>query len=155
MSIHGILRPENLCQIAFLVPDIQAAAAQWARLLGQDPPTPIETAGYDQAHTLYRGQPSNARARLAFFTQGPLAIELIQPIDDTPSVWREGLTSTSPSIHHLAFRVSDMDQALQAFKNLGCPVIQQGDFPGGCYAYIDTRPLLGILIELLATSRGR
>ena len=32
----------------------------------------------------------------------------------------------------------------------GMPAVQRGDYTGGCYAYIDSAPQLGVILELLA-----
>ena len=29
------------------------------------------------------------------------------------------------------------------------PLVQKGDFKGGCYAYLDSAPQLGVMLELL------
>ena len=37
----------------------------------------------------YRGQPSDARISIALAQDGPMQIELIQPLDDAPSMYRD------------------------------------------------------------------
>ncbi len=146
-----ILDPRKLCQIALVVPDIQAAAERYAAIFGQAVPVPQETGGPEATHIDYRGQSTGARAKLAFFQAGDgLSIELIEPLG-LPSVWKEGLDETGQAVHHIAFRTADMEGTLKRLAEQGCPTVQRGDFKGGCYAYVDTRPLLGVMVELLAS----
>ena len=98
--------PETLCQVGFIVKDIEASAQRYAELFGMQPRPMIRHLGYGRAKTTVNGQPSEATARLAFFEIGQLTIELIQP-DDKPSVWRDFLDKHGEGVHHIAFRVDD------------------------------------------------
>ena len=141
----------DLRQIAFVVKDIEVAAKRFAALFGAKVPNVITTDPVEQAHTVYRGKPTPARAKLAFFRFGSMAIELIEPIGG-PSTWREALEKNGEGIHHIAFHVADMKQALAALNKLGFETIQTGDFTGGFYAYVDTTPALCTVVELLASA---
>jgi methylmalonyl-CoA/ethylmalonyl-CoA epimerase len=142
------IQPTRICQIAIVVKDIHAAAVHYAALMGVPAPIPRETATADKSHIRYRGQTTSARAKLAFIEAGQVTLELIEPIG-APSVWQEVLEQQGPCVHHLAYRVDDMPAAVAEFEKQGCPCVQSGDFVGGCYAYIDTRPQLGVMTELL------
>jgi hypothetical protein len=77
----GILKHELFCQVAVIVADIEAASAAWAGLLGVPVPAWSLTDSEDQAHTRYNGEPSMARAKLAFFDLTPqVRLELIEPV---------------------------------------------------------------------------
>ena len=89
-----VLNPEMLCQVGFVVHDVEATARKYAEAFGFPVPTIIETPGYDKAKTIVEGQPSEATTKLAFFQTGQLVVELIEP-DKTPSVWRDYLDSTA------------------------------------------------------------
>jgi 4-hydroxyphenylpyruvate dioxygenase-like putative hemolysin len=73
-------------------------------VLGLPRPDVIVTDDYEQARTVYRGQPSPARAKLAFFDMGQVKIELIEPIGDL-SAWKETLNAKGEGIHHIAFQI--------------------------------------------------
>ena len=77
----------TVCQIGFIVRDIEASIAAYADLLGVEPPGWSLTDPEETAHTRYHGQPSTARAKLAFFDLGSLSLELIEPVG-APSTWR-------------------------------------------------------------------
>ena len=144
-----VLRPETICQVGFVVHDIEASARRYAELFGLEPRR-IETPGYAKAKTTVNGQPSEATAKLAFFQMGQLTIELIQP-DDKPSIWRDHLDKHGEGIHHIAFRVDDTKKTEQAFAGLGIKTGQQGLYAdaSGMYTYLDSGPHLGVMIELL------
>jgi 4-hydroxyphenylpyruvate dioxygenase-like putative hemolysin len=135
-------------QVAFVVKDIEASSRQFANALGMKPPNVITTDPVGKAHTVYRGRSTPARAKLAFFSFGSIAIELIEPIGG-PSTWKEALDKNGEGIHHIAFRVENMDTALAALGKKGFETIQTGDFTGGSYAYVDTTPALKTVVELL------
>ncbi|AEJ61968.1 lactoylglutathione lyase-like lyase [Spirochaeta thermophila DSM 6578] len=138
----------EIAQVAFIVRDIEKSARAWAALLGVDPPEPVITGPQEEAHTLYRGSPTPARARLAFIPAGQVTVELIEP-DEHPSIWREFLDEGGEGLHHLGVYVKDLPQRARRIEALGFPLVQQGDYPGGRYAYMDTRSLLGVMLELL------
>ncbi len=150
MQESNPLGTHSVCQVALVVDDITAYAARYARLLGLPMPEIRETATAEQTGIRYRGEPTDARAKLAFFQAGPqLAIELIEPIGG-PSIWREHLDAHGPGVHHIAFRVPDMDQAVANLSDEDMMVAQSGHFKGGRYAYIDSVTQLGVMLELLA-----
>jgi hypothetical protein len=141
-------------QIGLIVHNIDEAVEAWSRLLGIPRPDIIVTDPLDVAHTEYQGQPTSARARLAFFDLGQVTLELIQPIDG-PSTWKDQLDNHGQSLHHIAFGIKGMAEKLPALSALGLPLIQRGDYTGGRYAYLDGQKQYGTIIELLEDNDGR
>jgi len=142
----------RVTQVAIVVRDIERAAALWARLLGVEKPSIIETEEWEKTGMTYRGAPSRARAKLAFFNLGGITIELIEPIGGS-STWSEFLEQQGEGIHHIAFVVDDMEAAVRRLEELGGKLVQKGDFEGGSYAYVDARSSLGAIVELLTFKR--
>ena len=66
-------------EVALIVRDIEAKVKIYADLFGVEIPAIIETAPESEAHTRYQGEPTEARAKLAFFDMGSLTLELIEP----------------------------------------------------------------------------
>ena len=91
----------------------------------------------------------DARAKLAFFDLGHVQLELIEPVGG-PSTWQEFLDTKGEGVHHIAFNIEDMDAQVAMLEEKGMPLVQRGDFQGGCYSYIDSTAQLGVMIELLA-----
>jgi methylmalonyl-CoA/ethylmalonyl-CoA epimerase len=144
------LQPGTLCQVGFVVNDIEASARKYAETFGLPQPPIIQTPGFDKAKTTLNGQPSEATAKLAFFRMGQLVIELIEP-DEKPSVWRDFLNQKGEGVHHIAFRVDNTETTEAAFARYGIRTGQQGLYVdgSGMYTYLDSAPYLGVMIELL------
>ena len=138
-----------MCQVGLVVRDVEATARAFADLLGVDVPTWSMTDPEEMAHTRYRGEPTEARAKLAFFDAGNVSIELIEPVGG-PSTWQEFLDAHGEGVHHIAFHIDDMADQVEMLAGRGMPAVQRGDYTGGCYAYIDSAPQLGVILELLA-----
>lgn len=135
-------------QIAIVTSDIEAKARAWAELLGVPVPQIRETAPESETQIRYRGQPTPARAKLAFFQLGSISLELIEPID-RPSTWGDQLDQHGDSLHHIAFRIEGMKDKLAILDDLGIPLVQKGEYRGGRYAYVDGTGVLGATLELL------
>jgi methylmalonyl-CoA/ethylmalonyl-CoA epimerase len=136
-------------QVALVVRDVEKTARAFADLLGVDVPQWIITDTQDKTGATYQGQPMVGRAKLAFFDLGSLSMELIEPVGG-PSVWQDFLQTKGEGVHHIAFRVKDMDAEVAMLEKKGMPAMQRGNFTGGCYAYIDSSDALGVMLELLA-----
>ncbi|MCX7708928.1 MAG: VOC family protein [Clostridia bacterium] len=145
----GILGRQWITQLGLIVRDINATAKKYADFFGMDFPEIITTDAYDKAQTQYNGKPTKARARLAFFRpSGGLEIELIEP-DEHPSTWREFLDRNGEGVHHIAFIVKDIKGKVTKLNEIGMPLVQQGEYTGGRYAYVNSIPDLKVMIELL------
>jgi len=137
-----------ITQVGIMVKNIEQSIDIYSRIFGIEKPPIIITDDYELAHTIYNGQPSRAKAKLAFFNMGQVQIELIEPIGE-PSTWKDHLDSRGESVHHLAFVVPDTDKALTFLSDQGIAVEQQGDYAGGRYTYVNSVPQLGVALELL------
>jgi catechol 2,3-dioxygenase-like lactoylglutathione lyase family enzyme len=137
-----------IVQVGIVVADLEAALHRYAAVFGLPVPPISETRSRQETGILYRGRPTEARARLAFFRMGQVAIELIEPLDG-PSTWREHLEAHGPGVHHIAFQVPSMDQALAHLADHRIEVVQQASFRSGRYAYLDSRDALSVMLELL------
>ncbi|GBC94646.1 hypothetical protein HRbin16_00430 [bacterium HR16] len=142
----------TVAQIAIVVRNIEQACQRWSQILGQPVPKVIITQPGNEVNMTYRGQPSNAQAKLAFFNLGQVQLELIEPIGE-PSTWKEALDKNGESVHHIAFWTEDMQASAQFLKEHGIPLIQRGDMGEGQYAYFDAQQQLGVQIELLERVR--
>ena len=145
---EGTLGTTTLVHVAIVVGDIEARLHAWAEILGLPVPQIIITDTVDVAHTEYQGKPSQARAKIASFRLGQAAVELIEPIDG-PSTWKDQLDRHGDSLQHLAFRIEGMDEKVAHLEAKGMPLVQQGDFKGGRYVYVDGSAQLGTMLELM------
>lgn len=144
-----ILGTNVVTQIGILVHDIDKTSAEYAKFLGVDVPQWTETDIEEKAKTKYMGQPSQARAKLAFFDIGEnLSLELIQP-DHNPSTWRHDLDKNGEGFHHIAFVIKGMKEKIAVLKANGMQLLQTGEYEGGRYAYMDANDSLKLVLELL------
>lgn len=144
-----ILGTKVVTQIGILVHDIDKTSAEYAKFLGVDVPQWTETDIEEKAQTKYMGQPSKARAKLAFFDIGEnLSLELIQP-DHNPSTWRHDLDKNGEGFHHIAFVIKGMQEKITLLEKNGMQLLQTGEYEGGRYAYLDANDSLKLVLELL------
>lgn len=145
-----------MTQVAFVVPDIEAAVAAYAELLGMDPAeiyVPPLREGRE-----YRGKPlpPEVNLRVAMIELDNITLELIEPIGG-PSVWKDVLDEQGggPAFHHLAFQVGDGAAAVEQLSDRGFDSVHsQIRANGGHMAYVDARQELGTLIEVLGGEPG-
>ena len=145
---NNLLGTNVITQIAIVVRDVEKTAAKYAELFGVDTPKWQLTGPLEKTHAEYRGEPTEARAKLAFFRFKNITLELIEPVDG-PSTWKEILDTRGEGVHHIAFKVKNTAEKVEKFKELGMSLSQKGDFPGGNYAYIDSMDALKVIIEFL------
>jgi methylmalonyl-CoA/ethylmalonyl-CoA epimerase len=137
-----------VCQIGLVVKDIEVTLAAYCDIFAMAKPDIIITDDFEIARTVYRGESTRAKAKLAFLNMGQLQIELIEPIGE-PSTWKEVLDEKGEGVHHIAFQIKGTDQVVQYLEGKECKMIQQGHYNGGMYTYIDSVKKLGVELELL------
>ena len=146
MSENGI-GTHVVTQIALVVKDIDKAIEAWSKVFGLPKPEPRLTDAA-AAEGVYRGEPTDAQAKLAFFDLGQVSLELIEP-QGGDSVWQEVLDERGEGVHHIAFQIKGTGQVTDYLAEHDIPVIQQGKYTGGMYTYVDSEPKLGVMLELL------
>ena len=104
----------------------------------------------DEAQATYLGKPAAVGCRIIMFKFGNIDFEFLEPGPEK-SAWRDILEEKGPGFHHFAFRTRNMSKRRAFLEGHGHAMLQSGEFDGasGRYAYFDTRPELGALIELL------
>ena len=137
--------------------DIEASKQKWAEFLGIEAPPTVDGGKYEITRTMYLGEPApDANCFMAFLKCGPgdLEIELIQP-NEHPSTWRDFLEKHDEGIHHLAFKVTDSRQKVEAAQAFGLQHVQFGLYNDGSgeYHYLEA-PELKCLIETLESYPG-
>lgn len=145
---EAALGTTTITQVGIIVQDIEAKARAWSEILGLPMPEIIITDTFELARTEYQGQPTTARAKLAFFHMGQVDVELIEPIGE-PSTWKDQLNQHGDSLHHIAFQIKGMSEKIAYLDAKGVPLVQRGEYTGGRYAYMDGNAQLGAILELL------
>ncbi|WP_274362050.1 VOC family protein [Paenibacillus thermotolerans] len=149
---NGVLGNHFITQIGIIVRDIEKTSQAYADFFGIEKPQWFWTGPLEETNTRYNGQPTEARAKLAFLNMGSLQLELIEP-DEHPSTWREFLDNYGEGVQHIAFVVEGMQDKIAAMEAKGMPLIQKGDYTGGRYAYMDSMKELKVILELLENDK--
>jgi Glyoxalase/Bleomycin resistance protein/Dioxygenase superfamily len=125
----------QIIQMAYVVKDIHAAMAWWGRDAKAGPWFLLpHFLGPDQ---LYKGAPSTADVAIAMGFAGHMQIELIQPLDDNPSVYRDAINARGYGFHHVGVAFEDVDAEIPAYEARGYTLDFRAAVPtGGSVAYM-------------------
>ena len=88
--------------------------------------------------------------KTAFLPAGEVSLELLEPLSPDSPVGKF-LEKRGEGIHHLCFRVTNLDEQLQRLKQRGFRLINEAPVPGahGCrVAFLHPSAGNGVLIEL-------
>lgn len=143
----------QIVQMAYVVADIHAAMAWWAANARTGPWFLLDSfLGPDH---VYRGAPATADVAIAMSFAGHMNIELIQPKDANPSVYREIVEQRGYGFHHLGIAVADVDAEIGAFRARGYEVAFRAGVPsGGSVAYLDDGRNDPGFVELIPATPG-
>lgn len=142
-------------QNGYVVHDIEAAMTHWAEVLSVGPWYYIERVETDWFR--HRGADSAVEMSIALANTGDLQIELIQPRNDAPSMYREFLDSGREGLQHLAYWTRDYQALYDKVLGLGYRLGHEGQIGGeqGRFAYFDTETHPGTVIEISDISGGK
>jgi methylmalonyl-CoA epimerase len=128
---------EEIDHVAIAVRDLEAAIAWYAEVLG--------------ATVVHREVVASDGVEEALIAVAESYVQLLTPTTDTSPVARF-LASRGEGLHHIAYRVADCAQALEAMKAAGARVIDQAPRPGSrgtTVAFVHPSASFGTLIELV------
>ena len=124
----------RIAHVGIAVADLDAALAFYRDVLGLEPHPPEVVDG----------------ARILSLPFGESEIELLCPIKDESPIGRF-LAKRGPGIHHVCFRVPDLDAALRACRAAGYRLIDETPRTGAGgqrIAFVHPKTTAGILLEL-------
>ena len=119
---------------------------KWSKTLNVGPFFVIEHAEQD---CLYRGQPSKLEMAVGMVQSGPINIEFVQQLNDTPSVYRDIYQPGEEGFHHVSMFTDNYDEEIERYQSLGYEVGLEGDMGVYRYCYVDTFSVLGFMVELV------
>ena len=154
MTLLSFGQPDKgIMQMAYVVPDLRAAIDEWVTRLNVGPWFVLDH--FTGVDPVYRGQPSKADITLAMSFAGHMNIELIQPNDDHPSVYKELIDTKGYGFHHWGIATADFKADLKRYQEMDMELAFRLGVPtGGEVAYLDTRGKLPGFVELIETSPG-
>ncbi|MFJ3671503.1 zinc-binding dehydrogenase [Streptomyces sp. NPDC090106] len=137
----------SVAQIGYVVRDIRTSMENFARA-GIGPWFHLE--GVRPENFTYRGEPSDMVMDVAVANSGDIQIELITPVNDAPSMYRDFLAAGHEGVQHLAYWSEDYQTLYDRALAAGFTVGQEGRIGGadGRFAYLETEHHPGTVIEI-------
>ncbi|MFC7049331.1 VOC family protein [Emcibacter nanhaiensis] len=146
---YGFGQPhDGIMQTGFIVPDLKAAIDHWVRDLKVGPWFVFDH--FTGIDPIYRGGPSKADSTIAMSFAGHMNIELIQPLDDNPSVYKEFAESRGYGFHHYGLSTTRFDEEIEGYKAKGYELAFLAGVPtGGRVAYMENGVNQPGMVELI------
>ena len=137
----------NIAQIGYVVRDINAAMDNWVKH-GVGPWFYVDRVQTD--YFRYRGADSDMQMSVALANSGDVQLELIQPRNDAPSMYKDFLDSGREGAQHIAYWSNEFQALLDRALAAGYTIGQEGSIGGeqGRFAYLDTEVEQGTVIEI-------
>jgi hypothetical protein len=136
-------KPGTIYQAAFLVDDLEKAAAYWCSR-GAGPFYLFED--FQFTTMLHPAGAVSPRLSILLGYSGDIMIELIRVIEDSTGLFS---SLAAPASHHFAVLVDDIETYV-AQDTSGAELVMHGLFPTGTpIGMLDTRPHTGALTELV------
>lgn len=133
-------------QIAYTVADIEKAALLFLRRLGVGPWYPMDYRPGPEA--LYRGSPSSLHVSILRGFVGHINVELIQQIDDGPSVYQDVISKRGFGFHHWSVASRDFDRDVARYQSQGYELAYYDRIGRHRLAYMDTTDDLPGMVEI-------
>jgi methylmalonyl-CoA/ethylmalonyl-CoA epimerase len=132
-------------QVAYVVEDLERALPRYEAMFG-----PFQVATYEMKDCTIRGRRADCELRLALNNSGPVEIELIEVIAGE-TIHSEHLKRHGEGIHHVRFRVADLEPKVAALEAAGYRTVMSKRLsPAIAFAYLESPPEIGgSVIELL------
>jgi hypothetical protein len=134
-----------------VVPDLHAAIDHWTRQAGVGPFFYFADVTYENA--VYRGKPwAPVKFHAAIAQAGTMQIELVEQLEDGPSMFRELVPAGQSGLHHMSTYTDDFDADLAHYLRLGADVVFSGLMKGAPVCWLDTVATLGFMTELITAN---
>ena len=144
-SLFGPIR-----QIAFVVSDIDQAIESWHKQMGIGPFAVVRNSKPLNG-SRYRGEPSGEIVlNMAFAYIDNIQLELIEQVNETPSMYQEAAGRDYWGAHHYAVCVEDFEAAHQHAINNGFTEVMNAGAPGYAQmAYVESEQIPGLMLEII------
>ncbi len=137
----------SLIQAAWVVNDLEQSMQRWIETLRVGPFFVVPHCKVEGVS--YRGAPAPLDFSAALAQAGPMQIELIQQHGDGPSAYRDMFAKGQEGFHHCCVMTNTFDADLERHRAAGSSAATQGSFGDMRFAYVDTRPHLGHMLEII------
>lgn len=123
--------------VGIAVPNLDAAVGNYERLLGLVP--------------VHRERVEDQGVEEVLFAVGASSIQLLGALGPDTPVGRS-LATRGPGVHHIAYRVGDVADALTHLRAEGAGLVDEVPRPGSrntLIAFVHPRSMGGVLVELV------
>jgi methylmalonyl-CoA/ethylmalonyl-CoA epimerase len=132
-----MIRLTQIDHVGIAVEDLDRAVEEYRRLLGVDPAhrERVEDQGVDEV----------------LFAVGSSFIQLLAPLRPETPVGR-ALARRGPGLHHVAYRVEDVEDALEHLREEGARLVDDRPRAGSrdtLVAFVHPATMEGVLVELV------
>lgn len=127
----------DIDHVGIAVLDLDASVSEYTRLLGVAP--------------THRERVADQGVEEVLFATGSSSIQLLGALGPDTPVGRF-LSARGPGLHHVAYRVGDIEAALAHLRAEGAELIDQSPRPGSrntLIAFVHPRSMGGVLVELV------
>jgi methylmalonyl-CoA/ethylmalonyl-CoA epimerase len=127
----------DIDHVGIAVDDLEASVERYRRLLGVEP--------------VHRERVEDQGVEEVLFAAGSSFLQLLGSLGPETPVGRS-LASRGPGLHHIAYRVADIDAALDHLRAEGARLIDEAPRPGSrgsSIAFVHPRSMGGVLVELV------
>ena len=124
----------RIAHVGIAVADLESALAFYRDVLGLEPHQPETVDG----------------ATIVALSFGDAEVELLAPVEADSPIGKF-LARRGPGIHHICYRVPDLDAALEACRNAGYRLVDEVPRKGAAgrrIAFVHPKATAGILLEL-------
>lgn len=156
-TLGELVNNEGFDQVAYLVPDIDAAIEDWNSILGEQEWSVYVYSPETLPQSGFRGETARFAMRLALTSAKP-QFELIQPLDG-PSIYHEWIERRGYGPHHVGRFVADIDESMRRLHAVGFAPVQWGTGYGvdgdGGFAYYELGQQAETVVELIQPPKRR
>lgn len=145
----------DLCQIGFVVRDIEKLRTAMREIFGVEPDLDAHTILDDSSH--YHNQPADFHAQELFYRFAGIELEFVAPMGGK-SVWQDHLDKHGEGLHHVLFNVDNFEEAKEQLAKHDIPLVQQGtsvmkiNGESAKWAYFDNPEKLPFIVEVKNTA---
>ena len=144
----------EIVHVCLVVRDVEKTAKTFVEKLGIGP-FRIRILHSPASRASVRGEPVEYKLKFAHAKVGPIYLELVETLEGK-SIYQEFLQKHGEGIHHIGVPTPlPFDAELEKWEKLGIKPLQvnRQDDPEEGWAYMDTRGLVGFIVEVLSFRR--
>jgi len=143
-------------QMAYVSRNLEASTEYWTSVIGAGPFFFSDVLA--PTEQVYRGAPAAVRFKIAVGYSGDMQIEVVQPLDDAPSMFTEIMdpstaTPVAGLFHHVQLAHQGYDRAYADLLAAGATKCFDAIAPGvGRMCFLDARHLMDCFAEVVETT---